>query len=228
MRAVGICLNTSGMEPEAARRLCDVTEDRLGLPCTDPIAFGVDPIIDSSYAPHPPRTARSLPADRARSGSPAATKTAADVVTVTISEGDAIGRGEAVPYPRYGESVESTLAAIERVRAADRAGRGPRARCWTRLPAGAARNAVDCALWDLEARLSGRERRGHDRRRRRLRPLASAMTIVHRHARAMARDAAMLADAPVLKIKVDASDPAAQIRAVRAAAPEADADRRSQ
>jgi D-glutamate N-acetyltransferase len=46
VRAVGICLNTSGMEPEAARRLCKVTADRLGLPCTDPIAFGVEPIVD--------------------------------------------------------------------------------------------------------------------------------------------------------------------------------------
>ena len=45
-RAVGLCLNTSGMEAEAARRLCGVTEDKLGLPCTDPVAFGVDPIID--------------------------------------------------------------------------------------------------------------------------------------------------------------------------------------
>lgn len=46
VQAVGICLNTSGMEPEAARRLCDATADGLGLPCTDPVAFGVDPILD--------------------------------------------------------------------------------------------------------------------------------------------------------------------------------------
>ena len=46
VRAVGISLNTSGMEAEAGRRLCAVTADRLGLPCTDPIAFGVDPILD--------------------------------------------------------------------------------------------------------------------------------------------------------------------------------------
>jgi uncharacterized NAD-dependent epimerase/dehydratase family protein len=45
-RAVGICLNTSGMEPSEGRRLCDLTADALGLPCTDPVAFGVDPIID--------------------------------------------------------------------------------------------------------------------------------------------------------------------------------------
>jgi uncharacterized NAD-dependent epimerase/dehydratase family protein len=46
VRAVGICLNTSGLAPDAARRLCDETEDALDLPCTDPIAFGVDSILD--------------------------------------------------------------------------------------------------------------------------------------------------------------------------------------
>lgn len=46
VRAVGVCLNTSGLEGAAARRLCDSTEDLLGLPCTDPIAFGVEAIID--------------------------------------------------------------------------------------------------------------------------------------------------------------------------------------
>jgi uncharacterized NAD-dependent epimerase/dehydratase family protein len=46
VRDVGICLNTSAMEREAARRLCTETEDRLGLPCTDPIAFGVETILD--------------------------------------------------------------------------------------------------------------------------------------------------------------------------------------
>jgi uncharacterized NAD-dependent epimerase/dehydratase family protein len=46
VQAIGICLNTSGMESEAARRLCDATADGLGLPCTDPVAFGVDPILD--------------------------------------------------------------------------------------------------------------------------------------------------------------------------------------
>ena len=53
------------------------------------------------------------------------TKTAADVVTVTIGEGDAIGRGEAVPYPRYGETIDGTLAAIEQVRPLIEQGGGP-------------------------------------------------------------------------------------------------------
>jgi uncharacterized NAD-dependent epimerase/dehydratase family protein len=46
VQAVGICLNTSGMDADAGRRLCAATADRVGLPCTDPVAFGVDPILD--------------------------------------------------------------------------------------------------------------------------------------------------------------------------------------
>ncbi len=46
VRAVGICLNTSGMDREAARRLCAATGDRMSLPCSDPVAFGVDEILD--------------------------------------------------------------------------------------------------------------------------------------------------------------------------------------
>lgn len=146
-------------------------------------------------------------------------KTAADVVTVTIGEGDMVGWGEAVPYPRYGETIKGTLAAIERVRPLIEQG-GGRAELLDALPAGAARNAIDCALWDLEARRSRRDVAtmiGGPA----LHALPSAMTVVIDTPGAMAR-AAMLADAPVLKIKVDANDPEAQIRAVRAAAPEAD------
>lgn len=61
-RAAGICLNTSGMEREAARRLCTATEETTGLPCTDPIAFGVEPIIDSLLCPVP--STRSTTASR--------------------------------------------------------------------------------------------------------------------------------------------------------------------
>ena len=148
------------------------------------------------------------------------TKTAADVVTVTIGEGEAVGRGEAVPYPRYGETIDATLAAIEGVRPLVERGAG-RNELLDALPAGAARNAIDCALWDLEARRSRRDVSamicGPP-----LRSVPSAMTIVIDTPEAMARDAASLANAPVLKIKVDANDPEAQVRAVRAVAPHAD------
>jgi L-Ala-D/L-Glu epimerase len=147
------------------------------------------------------------------------TKTVADVVTVTIGEGGTFGRGEAVPYPRYGETIDGTLAALERARPLIERGAG-RAELLDVMPAGAARNALDCALWDLEARLSG-----HDVATMSgggpLGSVPSAMTVVIDTPDAMAREAALLADLPVLKIKVDANDPAARIRAVRAAAPRA-------
>lgn len=148
------------------------------------------------------------------------TKTAADVVTVTIRDGDMLGRGEAVPYPRYGETIEGTLAAIAGLRPLIEGG-GGRADLLDALPAGAARNAVDCALWDLEARLSHRDVAAMIGGPA-LAAIPSAMTIVIDTPEAMARDTATLAGAPVLKIKVDANEPAAQVRAVRAAAPGAD------
>ena len=144
-------------------------------------------------------------------------KTAADVVTVTLREGEWTGRGEGVPYPRYGESVESALAAIEAIRPAIESGSG-REELLTLLPAGAARNAVDCALWDLEARRSGQDvaamLQGPQPQR-----LASALTIVIDAPTAMGEAAARVADAPLLKVKVDAVHPGAQVRAVRRAAP---------
>jgi L-alanine-DL-glutamate epimerase-like enolase superfamily enzyme len=145
-------------------------------------------------------------------------KTAADVITVTIADGAAAGRGEGVPYPRYGESVEGALAAVEEARAAVEAGAGREA-LQSLLPPGAARNAVDCALWDLEARLSGVDvaiRTGVSPGR-----LVSAITLGIDSPEAMAEAARRNAEAPLLKVKVDADDPGARIRAVRAAAPKA-------
>jgi L-alanine-DL-glutamate epimerase-like enolase superfamily enzyme len=145
-------------------------------------------------------------------------KTAADVVAVTIEEDGISGRGEGVPYPRYGESVGSTLAVIEEVRAAVEAGAGREA-LLSLLPASAARNAIDCALWDLEARQAGRtvaDLIGGAAPR----ALPSALTIVIDTPKAMAAAAAEARHAPLLKVKVDAEDPAARIRAVRSAAPD--------
>ena len=144
-------------------------------------------------------------------------KTAADVVTVTLSEGGSVGRGEAVPYPRYGESVESALAAIESARSLIEEG-GDRQALLQALPAGAARNALDCALWDLEARLAGRdvaEMIGGQP----IAPIVTALTIGIDTPAVMAAAARAAGDVPLLKVKVDAEDPEARIRAVRAAAP---------
>ncbi len=82
-------------------------------------------------------------------------KTAADVVAVELVQGGQRGRGEGVPYARYGETSESVLAQIAGVSAQVEKGL-TRAGLVGVLPPGAARNALDCALWDLEARLAGR------------------------------------------------------------------------
>ena len=145
-------------------------------------------------------------------------KTVADVVTVTVREGEWSGRGEGVPYARYGESVEGALAAIKAVRPAVEAG-CTRDELLSMLPGGAARNAVDCALWDLEARRSGQDVAtllGTPPPSR----LASALTIAIDAPDAMEEAAAQAGDAPLLKVKVDATAAAAQIRAVRRAAPD--------
>lgn len=146
-------------------------------------------------------------------------KTAADVVTVTIAQDGHVGRGEGVPYPRYGESVATSLGEIARVADAIEAG-ADRGEVLGLLRPGAARNAIDCALWDLAAGLSqstvaamlGAAAPA---------ALASALTVVIDTPAAMAKAAALVAAAPLLKVKVDAENPAAQLRAVRAAAPDA-------
>src|SRR6267143_41715 len=79
--------------------------------------------------------------------------TEAQVVVVTVGDDEHIGRGEGVPIKRYAQSVESVLAQIESIKAEKKL---DRQRLQQLLPAGAARNALDCALWDLEAKTSGK------------------------------------------------------------------------
>ncbi len=148
-------------------------------------------------------------------------KHAADVVQVELRQGGVRGRGESVPYARYGESVETVLAQLEGVRAEVAAGMG-REELQARLPAGAARNALDSALWDLEARLTAVPVWAGLARPSPL-PLPSAITIGIDTPQRMAEEAARLAGngaAEVLiKLKLDAHEPAARIEAVRRAAP---------
>ncbi|WP_194952978.1 N-acetyl-D-Glu racemase DgcA [Sphingopyxis solisilvae] len=148
------------------------------------------------------------------------TKTAAEVVTVMISEDGVIGRGEGVPYPRYGESVDSAIAVIEGLRSAIERG-ADRHEIMQSMPAGSARNAVDCALWDLELRQGGGDVAAALDLPVPLAPIVTAMTVGLDTAENMARAAAALAAAPLLKVKVDRRDPASLMRAVRAAAPKA-------
>ncbi|QRP64828.1 dipeptide epimerase [Rhodanobacter sp. FDAARGOS 1247] len=146
-------------------------------------------------------------------------KYAADVVTVELHQAGRTGRGESVPYARYGESMASVLDEIESLRAELAAGMG-RDELQLRLPPGAARNALDAAMWDLDSQLSsvpvwvqlGRPPRA---------TLRSAITLSIDTPARMGEAAARIADAGLIKIKVDADDPAARIEAVRQAAPRA-------
>lgn len=145
-------------------------------------------------------------------------RTDADVVTVTIAQDGHVGRGEGVPYARYGESIDSALASIETVRGLIEDG-GDRAALAAAMPASAARNAVDNALWDLEAKQAGRSVAMLASLPEAL-AIPSAITIGLDTPQAMAAAAARAANVPLLKVKVDATDPRAQIAAVRDVAPD--------
>lgn len=146
-------------------------------------------------------------------------KTEAAVVVCRIDEDGATGRGECVPYARYGESVEGVAAEIEALRADIEAGSLDRAGLLSRLPAGAARNAVDCAFWDLEAKLTGRPVHALAGRPAPA-PLQTAFTLSLGSADDMARAAAEASHRPLLKIKLGAPEgDRERLLAVRAAAP---------
>ncbi|MDP4023595.1 dipeptide epimerase [Methylobacterium sp. NEAU 140] len=141
------------------------------------------------------------------------------VVVARITEGEAAGRGECVPYPRYGESVESVAALIEAQAAAIAAGIG-RAELMERMPAGAARNALDCALFDLEAKLQGR--RAHDIAGLPApEPATTAYTLSLGTPESMGEAARGAAARPLLKVKLGGAGDPERIAAVRAGAPDA-------
>src|SRR5665647_1227061 len=150
-------------------------------------------------------------------------KTQAVVVVVELGDGKKRGRGECVPYARYGESVDSVCAQIEAMRPSLAAGLtsiGLQAA----MPPGAARNALDCAFWDLEAKRCGRsvhELAGLPAPQ----PLTTAYTISLGSPAEMAQAAAKAAERALLKVKLGGNndhggDPA-RIAAVRTAAPRA-------
>jgi L-alanine-DL-glutamate epimerase-like enolase superfamily enzyme len=144
-------------------------------------------------------------------------KTEALVVVVEITEDGHIGRGEGTPYPRYGETVDSVLAEIEEARAFIEGGRG-RGKLQARMKPGAARNAVDCALWDLEAKRAGR--RAYELAgRERLDPVKTAYTISLGPPEIMAEQAAANARRPLLKLKIGGPGDLDRVEAVRRAAP---------
>ncbi len=145
-------------------------------------------------------------------------KTEAVVVTCSITKGDAIGRGECVPYARYGETVDGVVEAIESLRSSLEDGL-TREELAKIMPPGAARNAVDCALWDLEAKTSGTSAStlaglpG-------LNPVDTAYTISLGSPDEMAAATRAVAHRSVLKVKVGrGAEDADRMRAVRDAAP---------
>ncbi|RWC34465.1 N-acetyl-D-Glu racemase DgcA [Mesorhizobium sp.] len=144
-------------------------------------------------------------------------KTEAEVISCTISERGHTGRGECVPYKRYGETMDGVREAIEAMR--DRiAGGISRSALLEAMPAGAARNAIDCALWDLEAKLSGRPVASSVCAAS-PRPLETAYTLSLGEPDAMAAQAHANAARPLLKVKIGGDNDIDRIRAVRQAAP---------
>ncbi len=142
-------------------------------------------------------------------------RTEAKVLTVRIVRGGVRGWGECVPYARYGETLESVAAQVETL---------PqdisRAALQDALPPGAARNAVDCALWDLEAKAAGKrvwELAGLEAPG----PVVTAFTLSLDTPANMQAAAARNAHRPLLKIKLGTPDDMARVEAVRAGAPDA-------
>jgi L-Ala-D/L-Glu epimerase len=145
-------------------------------------------------------------------------KTSADVIVCALREADHEGRGECVPYRRYGETVESVMAEIQAIMPMLAEGL-ERSLLQTLMKPGAARNAVDCALWDLEAKKSGisaMETLGL----RIARPLVTAYTISLGSPEEMAEQTAKWAHRKLLKVKMGTENDEARIRAVRKAAPD--------
>jgi L-Ala-D/L-Glu epimerase len=146
-------------------------------------------------------------------------KTEAAVIVAAIEDAGFRGRGECVPYARYGESLDGTLAQIESVRPAIEAGANGAA-LQTLLPPGAARNAIDCALWDLQAKRSGipvHVLAGVPAPK----PISTAFTISVGTPEEMAKAAAKASARPLLKIKLAGEGDAARLVAVRSASPDA-------
>lgn len=143
-------------------------------------------------------------------------KSEAAVVLVELHEGGFTGRGECVPYARYGESVEDVAAALTALAAPVAAGMG-REKLASLLPPGAARNAIDCAFWDLEAKRAGKpayELAGLPAPR----PAITAFTISLDTPEAMA-EAARASGHELLKLKLGTDGDPERVAAVRAATP---------
>ena len=144
-------------------------------------------------------------------------KSEAHVLVVEISQAGVTGRGEAVPYTRYGETVEGAIDTVERLRPAIEAG-ATRAELQDLVVAGAPRNALDCALWDLDAKLTGVPA-WKSAGLARLDPVKTCLTLSLDEPEAMAEQARLHQRRPVLKLKIGAPGDLDRVAAVREAAP---------
>lgn len=147
-------------------------------------------------------------------------KTSAEVIVVTLGQGGYFGRGECVPYGRYGETIDSVSEQITSIRSALTSGLS-RQELQKALPAGAARNAIDCAFWDLQAQQSGKpawQLAGLPKPK----PAITAITLSLGEPQQMAKAALGLKDYPLLKVKLagDGTDPA-RVLAIALARPDA-------
>jgi L-Ala-D/L-Glu epimerase len=145
-------------------------------------------------------------------------RTEARVVVVTVNDGKNTGRGEGVPIARYNQSIDSVLAQIESIKSVRDLDRD---KLQHLLPAGAARNALDCALWDLEAKRSGK--RAWELANVPIVPeVETSFTISLDAPDKMATAAKAAANSPLLKLKLGGDDlDLARIEAVHKAAPTA-------
>ena len=146
-------------------------------------------------------------------------KTAADVVVVELTQDGVTGRGECVPYARYGESVQGVITQIENIMPVLREGLD-RGALQSVLPAGAARNAVDCALWDLESK-QHRQRIWQRLNKPEPDALLTAYTLSLDTPENMQAAAEANSDRPLLKLKLAGAGDLARVTAVRKGAPQA-------
>lgn len=146
-------------------------------------------------------------------------RTHANVVVVELRQGQYVGRGECVPYARYGESIESVLAELTPLAVKIEAGL-TRKQMLSLLPAGAARNALDCAYWDLECKQSG-QRIWQRLKVAEPKPLITAFTLSLDTPEKMKEAAIENAHRPLLKLKLAGEGDVERVTAVREGSPDA-------
>ncbi len=170
-------------------------------------------------APQPQRltvTRRAWPLARPFS-TPHGARTVADVVVAELYDGNARGRGECVPLQRYGESVDSVIAALEAMKAAVFSGLN-RDTLQDAMPPGAARNALDCAFWDIDAKrtyCSVADMAGLNADA----PVVTSFTLAFDTPENMAEQAAANRARPIFTVKLGGDGDIERVRAVRQAAP---------